>query len=203
MYRRNGLRLMLGAALAAAVAAGIAYAAIPSGIYGDTLGCFKTSNGQLRVVDITEGESCGAAEQPLGLYQGYVQLVHRPTGPSAAAGTAFTPIVGSSLLGTSTRLMPVWAITGKADIETKLAAESRCRLTAENSETPEFVLDESRNTPAINATHNLQGMVFGPMNIRVKCLADQEWTALESSIMGVKVGRGAVISTDNADPITP
>jgi hypothetical protein len=117
------------------------------------------------------------------------------------AGAAFTPIVGSSLLGS--RLRPVYAITGKAVIETKLAAESRCRLTAENSETPEFVLDESRNAPAINATHNLQGMVFGSMNIRVKCLADQDWTALESSIMGVKVGRGAVISTDNADPVTP
>jgi hypothetical protein len=97
----------------------------------------------------------------------------------------------------------VYAITGKAVIETKLAAESRCRLTAERSDVAEFVLDESRNAPAINATHNLQGMVFGSMNIRVKCLADQDWTALESSIMGVKVGRGATITTDSADPVSP
>jgi hypothetical protein len=97
----------------------------------------------------------------------------------------------------------VWAITGKAVIETKLAAESRCRLTAENSETPRFVLDESRNAPAINATHNLQSMVFGPMDIRVLCTADQDWTAIESNIMGVKVGKGAAILTTNADPISP
>jgi hypothetical protein len=153
------------------------------------------------VIDVAEGEACGGHESPLGLYQGYVQFVRRPAGPSATAGASFVPVVGSSLLGS--HLRPVYAITAKAIIETKLAAESRCRLTAESDEVAEIVLDESRNAPAINATHNLQGVVFVPMDVRVKCLADQDWTAIESSIMGVKVGKGAATITDNADPTSP
>jgi hypothetical protein len=201
MERRTVLRAGVMAAVVALAVVGVAYAAIPHGIYGDTTACFKNSNGQLRVVDVSAGESCNASESPLGLYQGYVQLVRRAAGPSALAGPGFTPVVGSSLLGS--HLRPVYAITGKVVVETKLAAESRCRLTAENAETPQFVLDESRNVPAINATHNLQGVVFAPMDIRILCTADQDWTALESSIMGVKVGKGASIVTTDADPITP
>jgi hypothetical protein len=201
MRRHTILRVGVIAAVAGAVAAGIAYAAIPHPLYGDTTACYKTSNGQLRVIDVPAGDTCSESEQPLGLYQGYVQLVQRLAGPSALAGPAFTPVVGSSLLGSHVR--PVYAITAKAVVETKLAAESRCRLTAENVETPQFVLDESRNVPAINATHNLQGVVFAPMDIRVVCTADQDWTAIESSIMGVKVGKGATVLTTDADPITP
>jgi len=139
-----------------------------------------------------------AAARPL---PGYVQLVRRPSGPSGPAGSGFTPIVGSSLLGS--HLRPVYAISGKAVIETKIAAGSRCRLTGESDEIPQFVLDESRNASATQATHNLQSVVFAPMDIRVQCEADQDWTALESSIMGVKVGKGAAIITSSADPISP
>lgn len=201
MERKRLFRALVVAAAAVGVAAGIAYAAIPHGLYGDTTACVKTSNGHMRAIDVAAGASCAASEQPLGLYQGYVQLVRRPAGPSATAGTAFTPVVGSSLLGS--HLRHVYAITAKAVIETKLAAESRCRLTAENEEIAEIVLDESRNAPATNATHNLQGVVFVPMDVRVKCLADQDWTAIESSIMGVKVGKGAATITDSADPTSP
>ena len=201
MERRRLLRVGVVAAVVGAVSAGIAYAAIPHGIYGDTAGCFKTSNGQLRVIDMAEGDVCGASEQPLGLYQGYVQHVRRVSGPSAAAGSGLTPIVGSSLLGS--RLRSAYAVTGKAVIETKLPAESRCRLTAERVDIPQFVLDESRNGPATQATHNLQGMVFMPMDVRVQCEASQDWIALESSIMGVKVGKGADISTTSSDPVSP
>lgn len=201
MARKTMLRVGLVAAVAGIAFVGIAYAAIPHGIYGDTTGCFKTSNGQLRVIDVPAGDACGASEQPLGLYQGYVQLVRRPTGPSATAGATFTPVVGSSLLGS--HLRHVYAITAKAVVETKLAAESRCRLTAENEEIAEIVLDESRHAPGTNATHNLQGVVFVPMDVRVKCLADQDWTALESSIMGVKVGKGAATITFSAEPTSP
>lgn len=201
MKGRRALRVFMLTAAAVGAAAGIAYAAIPHALYGDTTACVKTSSGQMRAIDVAEGESCGASEQPLGLYQGYVQFVRRPTGPSATAGTTFTPVVGSSLLGS--HLRHVYAITAKAIVETKLLAESRCRLTAESDEIAEIVLDESRNAPATNATHNLQGVVFVPMDVRVKCLADEDWTAIESSIMGVKVGKGAATITGSADPTSP
>ena len=201
MARKTMLRMGLVAAVTGVAFVGIAYAAIPHGIYGDTTGCFKTSNGQLRVIDVPAGDACGGSEQRLDLHQGYVQLVRRPSGPSALAGSGFTPVVGSSLLGSHIR--PVYAISAKAVIVTKLPALSRCRLTGESSTVPQFVMDESRSEPALETTHYLQGMTFVPLDIRVQCDASQDWTALESSIMGVKVGRGASISTTSADPITP
>jgi hypothetical protein len=56
---------------------------------------------------------------------------------------------------------------------------------------------------ATEATHYLQGMTFVPLDIRVQCDANQDWAALESSIMGVKVGRGAAATTTSSDPISP
>ena len=153
------------------------------------------------MIDVVAGDACGASEQPLGLYQGYVQLVRRPTGPSGLAGSGLMPIVGSSLLGS--HLRSAYAISAKAVIVTKVATLSRCRLTGESEVTPQFVMDESRAESATESTHYLQGVTFVPLDIRVQCDANQDWTALESSIMGVKVGKGATITTDGADPISP
>jgi len=201
MARRTMLRVGLIVAVIVVAFAGIAYAAIPHGIYGDTTACYKTSNGQLRVIDVAAGDACAGSEEPLGLYQGYVQLVRRPSGPSALAGSGFTPVVGSSLLGS--HLRSAYAISAKAVIVTKVAALSRCRLTGESVEVPQFVMDESRAAPATETTHYLQGVTFVPLDIRVQCEANQDWTALESSIMGVKVGKGAAVTTGSADPISP
>jgi hypothetical protein len=203
MNRTRLLQVVLGVVVVGGAAAGITYAAIPHGTYGDTTACFKTSNGALRVIDVAAGESCNAHESPLGLYQGYTQLVRRPSGPSgvAAGFVTYTPVVGSSLLGS--HLPSVYAITGKAVILTKVSAVSACRLTAERSDVPKFTLDETRNSPALETTHNLQGMVFGNFNVRVECASDQVWSAIESSVLGIKVGKGASITTTTAEPSSP
>jgi hypothetical protein len=73
--RRRLAWMSLAAALTLAAAAGIAYATIPDG-GGVIHGCYKTPNGQLRVID-SDSESCSAGETALTWSQ---------TGPPGPAG---------------------------------------------------------------------------------------------------------------------
>jgi hypothetical protein len=79
--RPRGIFVVAGTIAVLAVAAGVAYAAIPdSG--GVIHGCYNRSNGQLRVIDPGAGESCKTPESVLDWNQ---------TGPAGAAGPAGPP----------------------------------------------------------------------------------------------------------------
>jgi hypothetical protein len=75
---------LLGLSTLVLVIGGFAYASIPDGT-GTIHGCYKTSNGQLRVIDVDAGESCGVAEQPLDWGQA------GPEGPPGVPGEAGPP----------------------------------------------------------------------------------------------------------------
>jgi hypothetical protein len=60
--------LLILAALLVVVAGGIAYAAIP-GADGTISGCYKTSDGTLRVIDAEAGQTCKANETPIAWSQ--------------------------------------------------------------------------------------------------------------------------------------
>src|SRR6476646_10574416 len=77
MLGRRSRRLVLLVVTLFALAAGIAYATIADGS-GVIHGCYKTQNGQLRVVPA--GESCLSSEQAIQWNQG------GPTGPQGPPG---------------------------------------------------------------------------------------------------------------------
>jgi hypothetical protein len=60
--------LLTLAALLVVVAGGIAYAAIP-GADGTINGCYKMSDGTLRVIDAEAGEKCKSSEKPIAWSQ--------------------------------------------------------------------------------------------------------------------------------------
>jgi hypothetical protein len=66
LERKKLVRATLIAVVVGVAFAGIAYAAIPHGIYGDTTARFKTSYGRLRVIDVAAGDACAGSEEPLG-----------------------------------------------------------------------------------------------------------------------------------------
>jgi hypothetical protein len=80
--------------VAAIAVGGIAYASIPDAT-GTIHGCFKTTNGQLRVID--EGQSCRKNEAALNWSQ---------TGPPGPPGLPGTFTVSADLLGNLYRNFP-------------------------------------------------------------------------------------------------
>jgi hypothetical protein len=85
---RSALALVAGAALVvASVATGIA--AIPDSGSGVISGCYKASNGSLRVIDAQGGQSCGNSEVELWWNQvgpAGLQGETGPTGPQGETG---------------------------------------------------------------------------------------------------------------------
>jgi hypothetical protein len=75
--RQRGIRLLLATTALLALAAGMAYAAIPDS-NGVVQACYQKVNGQLRVIDTSKGGSCNASETALSWNQ---------TGPPGAKGT--------------------------------------------------------------------------------------------------------------------
>jgi hypothetical protein len=73
-------RLLLILAVLVVVAAGIAYAAIPGGD-GTISGCYKMSDGTLRVIDAEAGQTCKSSEKPITWSQ---------TGPPGPPGESVT-----------------------------------------------------------------------------------------------------------------
>ena len=72
----RGILVVAGAIIVLAIAAGVAYAAIPdSG--GVIHGCYNTNNGQLRVIDPDAGDKCKTPESALSWSQ---------TGPAGPTG---------------------------------------------------------------------------------------------------------------------
>ena len=69
--RQRGIRLLLATTLLLALAAGIAYAAIP-GSNGVINGCYQATSGTLRVIGSNPtvgGGKCSAGEKPLNWSQ--------------------------------------------------------------------------------------------------------------------------------------
>ena len=75
--RQRGIRLLLATTALLALAAGMAYAAIPDS-NGVVQACYQKVNGQLRVIDTSKGGNCNASENALSWNQ---------TGPPGAKGT--------------------------------------------------------------------------------------------------------------------
>src|SRR5262245_18575555 len=69
--------ILLTAAAAVALLAGVAVAAIPDSDDGEIHGCYQKNQGQLRVIDAEAGASCGPAEKA---------LVWNQVGPPGATG---------------------------------------------------------------------------------------------------------------------
>jgi hypothetical protein len=87
---RSALALVAGAALVvASVATGIA--AIPDSGSGVISGCYKASNGSLRVIDAQGGQSCGNSEVELWWNQVGPAGPQGETGPQAPQGPAGPP----------------------------------------------------------------------------------------------------------------
>jgi hypothetical protein len=87
---RSPLRAAAAAAiLSASLVAGAAYASIPDSS-GVIHGCSQKVNGQLRVIDTNQGQSCSAAETPISWNQ---------TGPAGPQGPPGTPApAGATIL---------------------------------------------------------------------------------------------------------
>jgi hypothetical protein len=84
-FGRRGRLATLAAALLLLTAGGIAYATIPDA-GGVIHGCYKNSNGALRVIDTGAGATCSAAETALAWNQ---------TGPPGSGATTFTTTVAA------------------------------------------------------------------------------------------------------------
>jgi hypothetical protein len=80
--RRRFAVLLLVAALVVVV--GVAGAAIPDTGDGEIHACYQKNQGQLRVIDAEQGETCRSSEQPLVWNQEGVQGGTGPRGPSDA-----------------------------------------------------------------------------------------------------------------------
>lgn len=81
----RGMFVVAGTIAVLAVAAGVAYAAIPdSG--GVIHGCYNRSNGQLRVIDPGAGENCKTPESVLDWNQTGPAGATGPAGPAGPAG---------------------------------------------------------------------------------------------------------------------
>ena len=190
MTRRTRRLAVLGAGAAlAAVAVSVVYAAIP-GAGGVIHGCYKTSHGQLRVIDNT-AESCLPSETALSWSQtgpagpagppgpagpvgpagppgppgpaGMSSALshHRASGPSdAPIGAAFTTIV------TQTVQPGFYSIFAKTVIITSVSTGSDCILTYDTGG-GEVEADRSNQSPfnsseTARTTHNLQRLLqFG------------------------------------------
>jgi hypothetical protein len=86
LLRKRGRRVAVLAAVLVSVTGGIAYADIPDG--GVIHGCYKTQNGQLRVIDTSAGGACNRGETALTWNQ---------TGPTGATGaTGATGLTGAT-----------------------------------------------------------------------------------------------------------
>jgi hypothetical protein len=79
-FGRRGRVAVLAAVPLLLTAGGIAYATIPDAS-GVIHGCYKNSNGALRVIDTDAGATCNGSETPLTWNQ---------TGPPASGATTFT-----------------------------------------------------------------------------------------------------------------
>lgn len=82
--RPSRLLVLLGGGLAVALAAGLAFAAIP-GAGGVISGCYGPT-GQLRVIDAGAGEACKASETSLSWSQTGPQGPQGPEGPQGPQG---------------------------------------------------------------------------------------------------------------------
>jgi hypothetical protein len=82
----RGRRLRVGIAVVAvfAVAGGVAYATIPATAGGVIHGCYKSQNGQLRVVDADTG--CGPGEEAISWSQTGPQGIQGPKGDKGDEG---------------------------------------------------------------------------------------------------------------------
>ncbi|MSO95693.1 MAG: hypothetical protein EXQ81_07850 [Thermoleophilia bacterium] len=193
--------------VAGLVAGGIAYATIPELPYGNINGCFKNSNGALRVIDLSAGGACSGTEGPLSWSRGYAQDVRRAeVFFSEVDGVTYEPLVGSALLG-GRNWRGGYAVTAKTVIHPNTSVLSECKLEAwRDGDTPPFrryVVDESRQGPSSFATHMLQGVVTGPISVQLLCRAGDSWKAEHSTIIGTQVGQWAQVAATNADPATP
>ena len=184
------------------VGGGIAYATIPGSLYGDINGCVKTSNGDLHLIDPSAGDTCGTRETPVSWSRGYGQEVRRGDAFFPAGG-AYEAVVGSALLGGRNQPFQ-YVVTAKTVIHPNTDALSECKLEAWRlPEIPRYVVDESRQGPTSFATHALQGIVPGPINVQVSCRAGDNWKVEQSSIIGTQVGNSATILATSADPVSP
>jgi hypothetical protein len=90
--RQRGIRLLLATTLLLALAAGIAYAAIPDS-NGVVRGCYQATSGTLRVIGSNPtvgGGKCTSSEKPLNWSQ------RGPTGAKGATGADGTSTVGAT-----------------------------------------------------------------------------------------------------------
>ena len=97
----------IGFAIAAAIglAAGVAYAAIPSGA-GVISGCYGIAGGGLRVIDKEQGQNCMFWEKPLDWNQTGPQ---GPAGPQGAPGP-IGPMGPAGAVGPAGPAGPTWDI---------------------------------------------------------------------------------------------
>jgi hypothetical protein len=83
--KRPRMLVLLGAGALVALGGGISYAAIPDSS-GVIHACYKSQNGQLRVIDTEKGESCLPSETSLTFNQTGIQGPQGPPGPQGPKG---------------------------------------------------------------------------------------------------------------------
>ena len=81
---RRGFRPLVLVAAGVVVVAGVAGAAIPDSGDGEIHACYQKNQGQLRVIDAEDGQTCRPSEQSLVWNQEGVQGDTGPRGPSDA-----------------------------------------------------------------------------------------------------------------------
>src|SRR5690349_14662663 len=83
--KRALLAAVAGAAVATAIAGGIAWATIPAA-NGTIRACYQQNGGQLRVIDAGAGDTCRPSEIPISWNRNGPQGTTGPRGPQGPTG---------------------------------------------------------------------------------------------------------------------
>jgi hypothetical protein len=189
--------VVLAVAAALLVVGGIAYANIPDA-NGVIHGCYKTTQGTLRIVDTDKAQSCSNSETPLDWSQTGPQGPAGPTGPSDVwsvdgygAGLKSVPVVPASNDLATTPTLPAGSYVVEAETEVNSIGGFYTNYFCDLVDSSNNVYQDTRATSSDWLTIPVQAVVTlaSPVTISLSCQASQgSAEAFNWKLSAIKVG---------------